>query len=88
MIDPQLLEILACPEDKSPLSVAEDGVIERLNREIGAGRVKNRGGEAVTEPIEGGLIRSDGRWLYPIRDEIPVMLIEEAIPLSPGGEGP
>jgi uncharacterized protein YbaR (Trm112 family) len=35
----------------------------------------------VTEPVDGGLVRSDGRFLYPIRDDIPIMLVEEAIPL-------
>lgn len=82
MIDPQLLEILACPEDKSTLHQAEEELIAKINRDIGAGQVKNRAGQPVTEPIEGGLVRQDGKWLYPVRDDIPVMLIEEAIPLT------
>jgi uncharacterized protein YbaR (Trm112 family) len=35
----------------------------------------------VTEQIEGGLLRADGKVLYPVRSHIPVMLIDEAIPL-------
>jgi uncharacterized protein YbaR (Trm112 family) len=81
MIDAELIEILACPESKEPVALAEPGLIERLNRAIGAGKVKNRGGDPVTEPVDGGLVRSDGRYLYPIRDDIPIMLVEEAIPL-------
>lgn len=81
MVDADLIEILACPETKEPVKLAETGLIERLNRAIGAGKVKNRAGAAVTEPVDGGLVRSDGRFLYPIRDEIPIMLVEEAIPL-------
>jgi uncharacterized protein YbaR (Trm112 family) len=34
------------------------------------------------EKLEGGLVRADGKVLYPMRGEIPVMLIDEAIPLS------
>lgn len=81
MIDEQLLEILACPETKEPVHLADAGLIERVNAAIAEGKLKNRGGEAVTEAIDGGLVRKDEKFLYPIRDEIPIMLVEEAIPL-------
>jgi uncharacterized protein YbaR (Trm112 family) len=35
----------------------------------------------VKEAIDGGLIRADGKLLYPIRRNIPVMLVDEGIPL-------
>ncbi len=50
-LDPQLLEILACPEDKGPLLYFEDE-------------------EALYNP------RLKRR--YAIRDDIPIMLIDEA----------
>ena len=50
-LDPQLLEILACPEDKGPLLYFEDENI------LYNPRLKRR---------------------YDIRDDIPVMLIDEA----------
>jgi uncharacterized protein YbaR (Trm112 family) len=83
MIDDQLLEILACPEDKSAVHLADAALLQRVNAAIAAGKLANRGGAAVAEAIEGGLVRADGKWLYPIRDDIPVMLIEEALPLPP-----
>ena len=43
---------------------------------------QNRGGELVTEPVREGLVREDGLFLYPVRDDIPIMLIDEAIPLE------
>jgi uncharacterized protein len=36
----------------------------------------------VTEPLDGGLVRADQKILYPIRENIPVMLIDEGIPLE------
>jgi uncharacterized protein len=82
MIDQELLDILVCPENKTPVKPAEEALIEKINAAIASGGVKNRGGEAVTEKIDGGLIREDGAYLYLIRDDIPVMLIDEALPLD------
>lgn len=79
---PDLLEILRCPEDRTPLREAEPALIEELNRKVQVGALRNKGGEPVKEPLQGGLIRQDGKVLYPVRDDIPVMLIEEGIPLS------
>ena len=50
-LDPKLLEILACPEDKGPLLYFED---------------------------EAALYNPRLKRRYPIRDDIPVMLIDEA----------
>jgi uncharacterized protein len=50
-LDPQLLEILACPEDKGPLLYFED------EQTLYNPRLKRR---------------------YAIRDDIPIMLIDEA----------
>ena len=82
MVDPKLLEILVCPENKTPVTEADAALIGRINAAIEAGTLKNRAGEKVEERVDGGLIREDGAYLYPIRDDIPIMLIDEAIPLS------
>ena len=81
-IDKELLDILACPEDKSPVSLAGRELIEKVNNLIEKGELCNRGGTRVEKPVDGGLVREDGAYLYPIEDNIPIMLIEEAIPLS------
>lgn len=82
MIDEQLLEILCCPESKQPVSLVEGEMIDRINAKIEAGELKNRGGEPISEKIDAGLIREDKKFLYPVKDSIPIMLIDEAIPLD------
>jgi uncharacterized protein YbaR (Trm112 family) len=83
MIDKELLDIIVCPETKQDLVLAESGLIERINLLIGKGELRNRAKLVVTEKIDGGLIRKEDRkYLYPIRDDIPILLIDESIPLE------
>jgi uncharacterized protein len=56
-LDPQLLEILACPDDKGPLYYLED------ENALYNPRLKRR---------------------YEVRDDIPVMLIDEAMTVDDG----
>ena len=81
MLDPELLKILVCPETHQPLALADPQLVRQLNDRISAGTLKCRAGQPVQEAIDGGLIREDKRVLYAIRNDIPVMLIDEAIPL-------
>jgi uncharacterized protein YbaR (Trm112 family) len=85
MVDKKLLDILCCPETKQDLELVGDDVIERINGRIKERSLKNRGGETVTEPIDAGLLREDRKYLYPIREDIPIMLIDEAIPFEESG---
>jgi uncharacterized protein YbaR (Trm112 family) len=82
VIDRDLLDILACPENKTPVKLADQPLIDTINSAIAKGEVKNRGGQKVEQPIDGGLVREDRIFLYPIQDAIPIMLIDEAIPLN------
>ena len=82
LVDQSLLDILVCPDTKQPVDRASSVVLDELNSAIRAGSVTNRSGQAVTEPIDEGLVRSDGKVLYPVRDDIPIMLIDESIQLS------
>ena len=82
MVDASLVAIMVCPESHQPLTVADEATVQQVNAAIAAGTLKNRDGETVSEAIQAGLIREDGAYLYVVRDDIPVMLIGEAIPLA------
>ena len=82
MIRTDLLDILVCPDDQSALSVASTELIAQLNRAIGRRQLKNKAGQVLERPFDGGLVRADRSLLYPIVDQIPMMLVDEAIPLD------
>jgi uncharacterized protein YbaR (Trm112 family) len=82
MIDKHLLKILVCPENRTPLQLADPPLLAKLNRAIAAGRVTNRVGRTLDAPLESGLLRQDKSLLYPVVDDIPVLLLDEAIPLE------
>ena len=81
-IDRELLDILVCPESRQPLGVAEQSLLSRLNAEIRGRRLRNRGGAVVESEIREALIREDGKFLYVVDDDIPIMLIDHSIELA------
>ncbi len=81
MVDPFLLEILVCPETKANVSLAPPEVVLGLNEAIEKGTLVNRGGRRVTERIQAALVRQDNEVAYPVRDGVPVMLVDEQLSL-------
>jgi len=81
IIDDKLLEIFCCPETKQDLKLADEKTISDLNDLVEKKELKNRIKQPVEKKLDGGLIREDGKYLYPIIEEIPVLLIDESIPL-------
>jgi uncharacterized protein YbaR (Trm112 family) len=82
MIQEELRKIVCCPEDHSALTPANDALVAQLNAAIRAGRLRNEAGRTVEQTIDGGLVRAAGDLLYPIVDQIPVLLKDEAIRLD------
>jgi uncharacterized protein YbaR (Trm112 family) len=82
----EVLSILRCPETQTPLNAASDALVNEINAAIRAGRLVDRAGKAIVETIDGGLVRLAGDVLYPIVDQIPVLLADESIALSQLGE--
>lgn len=81
MISKDLLTILCCPKTKQSVSPADADLVEKINQKIQRGGLKTQGGKEINETIEDGLVRADKQCLYPIRKNIPIMLVGEAIPL-------
>ena len=83
MTNELLLPLLCCPLSRQPLAPAPVDLIVRLENERIAGTLRNRAGQPLAEPIAAGLVRADGALFFPVHAGIPVLVAEEAVPLSP-----
>jgi uncharacterized protein len=82
MLDKETIEILACPVTHQSLQMADAATIARINGAIEAGKLQDQLGRPVKQSLAEGLIREDGKVLYPVREGIPVMLADEGISLD------
>ena len=80
-IDPELLEILVCPENHQPVKLADEELLGSLNGRIKSKTLKNRQGQMVEKELAEALVREDGACVYLVDDGIPNMLIDERIDL-------
>jgi len=80
--DQRLLDIVCCPATHLPLRLMPESTLARLNERIGAGTLRYRDDSLVTEPLTQALVTSDDRLAYAIRDDIPLLLEEQAIPVA------
>ena len=78
-IDGKLLEILCCPVSKTPLIILSQEKLGKLNSEIAAGDALFIDGKKVTEALQEGLITENGKVIYSVQDNIPVLLEEQGI---------
>ena len=78
-IDKQLLDILCCPETKQPVKLLNSKQLEALNAAQRQSGLKTADGSALDQPLKAGLITADGKRIYRIDDDIPVMLVDQAI---------
>ncbi|MGH9442463.1 MAG: Trm112 family protein [Thermoanaerobaculia bacterium] len=77
-VDPELLAILVCPKTKGPLErVSLPPEVRKMLAD--KYREKFRDEEPV---VEDGLFSPEASLVYPIVSDIPVMLIDEALPSS------
>ena len=75
-VDPELLAILVCPKTKGPLELVE--LKEETRKTLGEKyRAKFRDEEPI---VTQGLYSRQADLVYPIVSDIPVMLIDEALP--------
>ena len=65
--------------DRKLLPERELGILNEL---IGRKRIKNREDTVVDAPLAEALVTRSGKLIYPIRDGIPVLLEDQAMPLQ------
>ena len=56
MIDDTLLSILACPETKKDLELADEATVSKINQLIEEGKLVNNARETVEKKIDGASI--------------------------------
>ncbi len=78
-MDSRLLEILVCPLSKVALRPLTRAERELVNRAIATGAVTSVRGVSVATPLADGLVTRDGRVIYRVEDDIPVLLPDEGI---------
>ena len=78
-MDKRLLDILCCPATKVPVRPLAKPELDALNRSIADGAVYTVEHTPVASALQAGLITTDGKLIYRIEDDIPVMLAGEAI---------
>ncbi len=78
-IDGKLLEILCCPVSKTPLTRLTASRLKKLNAGISEGSVLTITGDTVGQTLREALITEDSKVIYPVIDEIPILLEEQGI---------
>lgn len=86
-MDKHLLDILCCPVSKTPVRPLARDELDRLNQAIARGEIETVRGMRLERPLEAALVTTDKRVIYPILDDIPVMLPEEGIGTTQLREG-
>ena len=75
----RLLDILCCPITRRPLKRLDAATLERVNKAIADGSVRNHGGMEIHQALEEALVTTEGDLVYPVRSGVPILFAEDCI---------
>lgn len=78
-VDGKLLEILCCPVSKTPLTILSKDLLDKVNAAIESNAALYIDNSKVTDTLQEGLITEDGKVIYAVQDDIPILLEEKGI---------
>ncbi len=78
-MEARLLEILSCPINKVPLKKLSPKRLDKLNQAISSDTLMTTNGKTISQALNAALIGADNKFIYPIRDNRPELLPEQAI---------
>ncbi len=81
-LEPFFLDIVACPETKQKLRLADAALLDKLNAAIDKGKLKDKAGDVVAPRLHAALVRKDDAIAYPVWDDMPRLLIDSGIELD------
>ena len=81
-MDPNLLNIICCPVTREKLSKATPKQLALINAEIANNTLTKLDGSIAENPQSKALINATKTLLYPIEEDIPILLENEAIELK------
>jgi uncharacterized protein YbaR (Trm112 family) len=74
-----VLDLIRCPITLEKLDIAPSDLVERLRTSMRDGKLTNRLGTSVSDDFQSGLLNESKSWFYPMADEIPTLVPDEAI---------
>jgi len=81
-MDPNLLNIICCPVTREKLSMVTSKQLALINAEIANNTLTKLDGSIAENPQSKALINATKTLLYPIEEDIPILLENEAIELK------
>ncbi|MCA9262942.1 MAG: hypothetical protein KDA60_03800 [Planctomycetales bacterium] len=80
MLSDQFIQKLRCPQTTSPLHLLTEAELTQVNRAAEVGKLVNQVGLPAERPLQAGLRNDDRSLIYPVWDDIPTLIPEEAFP--------
>src|SRR5690554_6374989 len=74
-----MTHVYRCPQTHQALGELDADILRKVNEAVRAGALKNHAGETIQKIIAGGLISADQASIYPVRDGVPNLLIDDRI---------